>query len=381
MRLFREWTFPGSSGAIGELRRTEMPWPSDGPTPAPRGGNGTSQQSKLLDRSSGQFPPGSIESLSTRAVKPRSRRRYVLISPCRDEAKYARTTIESVLEQTELPDLWIIVDDGSTDDTPAILAEYAAKHPFIKIVTRTNRGERVLGSGVMEAFYDGLATVDLNNFDYVCKLDLDLDLPRRYFETIMNRMDADERLGAMSGKPYFMRDNQAISEKCGDEHAVGMSKFYRVTCFQQIGGFVKALMWDGIDTHRCRMKGWKAASVDGENLRFIHLRPMGSSHKSWTTGRVRHGRGQWFMGTGWTYMIASALFRMTRPPILVGGTAMLWGYVKGWWNHDAHYDDAEFRKFLRAYQWACMIRGKARATAELEARQAAVWKAPVSAGR
>jgi hypothetical protein len=30
---------------------------------------------------------------------------------------------------------------------------------------------------VIEAFYAGLDTVDLDQFDYLCKLDLDLDLP------------------------------------------------------------------------------------------------------------------------------------------------------------------------------------------------------------
>ncbi|MFT3789280.1 MAG: glycosyltransferase family A protein [Tepidisphaeraceae bacterium] len=326
-------------------------------------------------------PPASGPLPRSATLVTRARRRYAVISPCRDEARYARTTIESVLEQSERPTLWVIVDDGSKDETPAILAEYAAKHPFIKIVRRADRGERVLGSGVMEAFYDGLRELDLSQFDYICKLDLDLDLPRRYFETLMNTMEADERLGALSGKPYFTRDNQAISEKCGDEHAVGMSKFYRVECFQQIGGFVKQLMWDGIDTHRCRMKGWKAASLDGENLRFIHLRPMGSSHKSWTTGRVRHGRGQWFMGTHPLYMFASGLFRMTRPPIILGGAAMLWGYIKSMFKNEQRYDDPEFRKFLRSYQLACMLHGKRKATQQLESRQAAVWKPSVRAGR
>src|SRR5687767_9721328 len=42
-------------------------------------------------------------------------RRYVLITPCRDEAKYARRTLDSVAAQTVRPALWVIVDDGSTD--------------------------------------------------------------------------------------------------------------------------------------------------------------------------------------------------------------------------------------------------------------------------
>ena len=53
-----------------------------------------------------------------------------------------------------------------------------------------------------------------------------------------------------------------VSEKCGDENSVGMTKFYRVECFEQIGGFLRQVMWDGIDGHRCRMLGWIAASYD-----------------------------------------------------------------------------------------------------------------------
>jgi hypothetical protein len=35
--------------------------------------------------------------------------------------------------------------------------------------------------------------------------------------------------------------------------SVGMTKFYRVSCFKEIGGFVRQVMWDGIDCHRVRM--------------------------------------------------------------------------------------------------------------------------------
>ncbi len=306
-------------------------------------------------------------------------RRYVLISPCRDEAKFARDTIESVLGQTHLPSLWVIVDDGSRDTTPEILAEYAARYPWIRVVHRSDRGERVLGKGVMQAFYTGLETVDLSQFDYLCKLDLDLDLPEQYFAELIKRMEADPRLGCCSGKPYFLKNGRAVSERCGDEHAVGMTKFYRVECFQEIGGFVKELMWDGIDTHRCRMLGWKAASWEGDRLRFIHLRPMGTSHKNWPTGRFRHGRGQYFMGTHPLYMIVSAAYRLFHPPYIIGSLAMLWGYTRAMIFGAPRYDVPGFKPFLRKYQMACLAKGKARATAELEASQAAVWKPKSSA--
>jgi hypothetical protein len=76
-------------------------------------------------------------------------------------------------------------------NTPHILAEYAARFPVIRVVSRKDRGKRAVGPGVIEAFYAGLETVRLEDFDYVCKLDLDLDLPSRYFEVLIQRMEED----------------------------------------------------------------------------------------------------------------------------------------------------------------------------------------------
>ncbi len=287
-----------------------------------------------------------------------------------------RRTLDSVARQTVLPALWVVVDDGSSDETPAILEEYAARLPYLRIVRRKDRGGRSVGPGVIEAFYAGLDTVDLADFSYLCKLDLDLDLPPRYFETLIARMEAEPRVGTTSGKPYFVdaKTGTLVSEVCGDEMSVGMTKFYRTACFDDIGGFVRQVMWDGIDCHRCRMLGWIAESRDEEDLRFIHLRPMGSSQKGIWTGRVRWGFGQYFMGTTPIYLAASAIYRMPRHPIFIGGLAMLWGYLKSAAGRAGRYDDREFRRFLNAYQRECLLRGKDVATRRLNDRQAAIWQ-------
>jgi len=303
-------------------------------------------------------------------------RRYAIVTPCRDEADYARITLKSITRQTVPPALWVIVDDGSTDATPQILEEYANKFPYIRIIRRTDRGRRSVGPGVIDAFYAGYETINANDFDYVCKLDLDLDIPERYFETLMEKMEQNSRIGTCSGKPYFHdKRGQLISEGCGDETSIGASKFYRMTCFQQIGGFVRQVMWDGIDCHRCRMLGWIACSWDEPAIRFIHLRAMGSSHQGILTGRARHGFGQYFMGTSLPYMTASAIFRMTRPPYILGGAAMWWGFFKALIKREPRYDDVGFRRFLQRYQWACLLRGKSAATRRLDEQQLTRWQA------
>jgi biofilm PGA synthesis N-glycosyltransferase PgaC len=304
-----------------------------------------------------------------------SSNRYVLISPCRDEASHMRRTLDSVASQTVPPALWVVVDDGSTDETPAILDEYSARLPYLRVVRRKDRGVRSVGPGVIEAFYAGLDTVDLKDFTYLCKLDLDLDLPPRYFERLIERMKAEPRVGTTSGKPYNVdsKTGNNVPELCGDEMSVGMTKFYRTTCFEEIGGFVRQVMWDGIDCHRCRMLGWIAESRDEEDIRFLHLRTMGSSQKGIWTGRVRWGFGQYFMGTSPLYLAASAIYRMPHPPYLIGGIAMLWGYFKSAARQVDRYGDLEFRRFLHAYQRECLLRGKAFATHSVNQRQSAVW--------
>jgi len=298
---------------------------------------------------------------------------YLLISPCRNEAEYMRKTLESVVSQSVPPARWVIVDDGSTDETPEVLADYASRYPFIKIVTRKDRGRRSVGPGVIDAFYSGFETIELGEFDFLCKLDLDLILPQTYFEILMERMQENPRIGTCSGKLYYSAAGRFISERCGDENSIGPAKFYRRECFEEIGGFVHEVMWDGIDGHRCRQLGWIAISWDEPDLRVTHLRPMGSSQQSIITGRLRHGYGQYFMGTSLPYMMASATYRTMRPPYLIGGLCMLWGYIRSRWQGLQQYEDKELSKFIRQYQWRCLFRGKARATDELNRARAKYW--------
>lgn len=300
--------------------------------------------------------------------------RYCLISPVRNEADYMRRTLDSVIAQTVPPDLWVIVDDGSTDETPAILADYAARVPFIRIVTRADRGHRAVGGGVIEAFKAGLATVGDVRHEFLCKLDMDLILPPAYFETLMAEMGADPRLGSVSGKAYYPGptnadarfDSELISEAIADDVSVGASKFYRRACFDAIGGLVQSVMWDGVDCYKARMHGWRVRSIDRPELRFIHLRPMGSSDRGILIGRQRHGRGHWYMGSSPVFVLATALYRLRFAPVVTGSLAMLWGYAKAGLTRQPRIVDPAFRRYLRRYQWAMMRHGKAEAMRRFE---------------
>jgi len=295
--------------------------------------------------------------------------RYALIVPCRDEAATLRTTLDSILAQSIPPARMIVVDDGSTDATPAILAEYASRMPYLRVIPRERGGPRRVGAGVVEAFDQGLAALDVS-VEFVCKLDADLDLPPRYFETLMEMMDADPSIATCSGKPYARTgpEGRLVPEAVGDETSVGMTKFYRLDRLRSIGGFVQQGGWDTIDCHACRMMGWKALSVDRPELRIIHLRPTGSSQISVWQGRMRHGRGSWFLGTIPPFMLASVVYRLREQPLVWGSLAMGWGYLKAWIGRAPRHDAPGYLAFVRGYQWRALFMGKARAAEVMRQR-------------
>tara|TARA_R110002111_G_scaffold15455_3_gene40585 strand:- start:714 stop:1031 length:318 start_codon:yes stop_codon:yes gene_type:complete len=100
---------------------------------------------------------------------------------------------------------------------------------------------------------------------------------------------------------------------------------------------------------------------------------MGSSQQSIFTGRMRHGFGQYFMGTSLLYMTASTIFRLLHPPYVVGGLAMWWGYVTSMIKRKPQFDDIKLKSFINEYQYQCLLKGKATATANLNANQEKVW--------
>jgi hypothetical protein len=194
------------------------------------------------------------------------------------------------------------------------------------------------------------------------KFDGYLELPLRYFERVMEHMEADPYLGNFSGKLFErLADGTLYEERTGNENAVGPIKFYRTDCFKDIGGFVREVSWDGIDGHLCRMKGWIALSKDEDpDLRIIHLRPMGSSQQNIWIGRIRWGRGKYFMGSRWYYVAAAASYRMLQRPWVVGGAGIAYGYAKAALTGHERYDDPAYLDHLRRYERSSLLRGRQR---------------------
>lgn len=276
----------------------------------------------------------------------------VIIAPVRDEADLIRLTLDSMVRQTIRPVEWIIVDDGSQDATPDIVREYAEKYDFIRLVQRPDRGFRKVGGGVVAAFKYGVSQIKHQDYRYIAKLDGDMSFGPRYLEMMFDQFAKDEKLAAVSGKVFREEDGKKIEEIIIDEHVAGQFKLYRRVAFEQIGGFVEEVLWDGIDVHTARMKGWNTLSFYHPEAILMHHRLMGSSDKNVYRGRLRWGRGIWFMGYHPLYAIASGIFRMREKPFIIGGLLIIAGYLQAAFKNAPRYDNPEFRKHLHQWQLA-----------------------------
>lgn len=274
----------------------------------------------------------------------------VVISPVRNEAELIRLTLDAMVAQTWRPAEWILVDDGSTDETAAIIERYSAQHPWIRCVARGNRGFRQLGGGVIAAFDEGRQHISASDWQFLAKLDGDMSFGPRYLEIMVGTLLAEPELACVSGKVFRPEGDTEVEEFIIDEATAGQFKLYRREAFEAIGGFTRTILWDGIDFHRCRMLGWDTRSFLHPEAKLFHHRLMGSSDQNVYKGRLRLGRGIWFMGYHPLYALASGLFRMRERPVLIGGLIMIYGYLSAALAQQPRFDDPAFRKYLQTWQ-------------------------------
>ena len=275
-----------------------------------------------------------------------------IVSPVRDEARYIRLTLDAVVAQTVRPAEWLLVDDGSSDDTRSIIERYSAQHPWIRVVSRSERSQsqRKVGACVIAAFNDGKAQLADRNYQYIAKLDGDMSFGPRYIELMLQKLDADPQLAAVSGKCFHPVGSGLVEEFIIDEMVAGQFKLYKREHFEAIGGFEELMLWDGIDIHRCRMQGFSTLSFHHPEAQLIHHRLMGSSDRNVFVGRRRLGAGMWLIGYHPLYAIASGVFRMHERPFVLGGLAMIAAYFGAMLKGAPRMEDKLFIKSLQAWQ-------------------------------
>jgi GT2 family glycosyltransferase len=277
---------------------------------------------------------------------------YVIVTPAYNEAGYLARTIESVIRQTTLPLRWVIVDDGSTDETAATVESYARTHRFIRYVRRQRSQEAPYFASNVYAIRAGVRHLTNLSYQFLAVLDADIILPPDYYERILRHFRADPGLGVASGI-YENLVNGHLQRVLNDRRSTPKAiQVFRRECFEQIGGYVP-LVHGGEDTCACvmaRMHGWTAWSFP--ELKAVHQRPTGIRHaRGLLRTRFRQGLCEYGLSTHPLFMVAKSLRRcLLEPPLLVGGILRLGGYLYGYLKREPCQIPAEVAAYARHEQ-------------------------------
>lgn len=272
--------------------------------------------------------------------------KYYIVIPTHNEEAFIALTLQSLVEQSVLPEKVVVVNDNSTDKTAEIISNYADKYPFISLVNKTSDAVHLPGSKVIHAFQKGLETLD-EAYDIIVKVDADLIFPPNYFETIISHFKSDSTIGMVGGFCYIEKNGDWILENLTDkDHIRGALKAYRKETFKQIGGLKAAMGWDTVDELLCKFYNWKIVTV--KSLQVKHLKPTGANYNK--TARYKQGEAFYTLGYGFfiTAIASAKLAMMKKKPFL------FMDYMKGFWKAKFAKKPllvtAEQAKFIRNYR-------------------------------
>jgi glycosyl transferase family 2 len=273
---------------------------------------------------------------------------YVLITPARNEAQFIELTLRSMVAQTALPLRWVIVSDGSTDETDDIVRRYAADHPWIVLLRMPERAERHF-AGKVHAFNAGYERAKELPFDIVGSLDGDVSFEPGHFEFLISRMAENPGIG-VAGSPFREGDFQYDYRYSNIENVWGGCQLFRRACFEEIGGYLplKGGCIDHAAVISARMRGWQTRTFT-ERI-CLHHRQMGTALQGALKAKFRMGEKDYSVGNHPVWELSRTIYQMKHRPLLIGGLAIGWGYCWSLLRRNKVVLSSELVTFVRREQ-------------------------------
>lgn len=275
--------------------------------------------------------------------------RYVLITPARNEAQFVANTIKSVSQQTVLPAKWVIVNDGSTDDTGVVAERCAAEHSWIEVVNLPARKERNFAAKVyaFKAGQERLAGID---YEVIGNLDADVSLEPDHFEFLMSRFQDDPDLGVAGTifrEPGYCSETDSFE---GQNYVSGQCQIFRRECFEMIGGYVPSkpggIDWMAVTT--ARMMGWKTRSF--RERCFYHHRVLGTANHGKIGKSFTYGKKDYYMGGHPLWEVFRCTYQLRKRPYVIGGVMLFAGYFTALLKGEKRVVSGDLMRFHRREQ-------------------------------
>jgi glycosyltransferase involved in cell wall biosynthesis len=247
------------------------------------------------------------------------------------------------------PDVWVIVDDGSDDDTGELAAELAAAEPWIRVLPRAGAVAGRLEDGRREGrdlagFRAGVASLDRRH-DVVVKVDADISFDDRYLGELVFRFVRQPRLGIAGGACCELDEGEWRRRRVVGTAVWGASRAYRWEALGTVMDLEPRLGWDGLDEIRAQRAGWQTMTF--LDLLFRHHRPEHSREAGRWGAHAAQGRASWYMGYRPSYLALRSIYRARED---VAALAMQWGSLRAAIGREPRFHEADVRRALRDRQ-------------------------------
>jgi glycosyltransferase involved in cell wall biosynthesis len=223
----------------------------------------------------------------------------------------------------------VIVSDGSTDGTDDIVARYAADHDWIELMRMPERRERHF-AGKVYAFAAGYDRIKDLEFGVLGSLDADVSFQPDYFSFLLHKIADDPHLGLVGTRFIDSREFTYNYRYVSIEHVTGCVMVFRRQCYEQIGGYLpsKGGGVDWIANIAARQKGWQTRTFTDKYYR--HHRPFGTAERGTLESWFKNGAKDYLVGSHPGWMLFRMAYQMTHRPIVIGGLALMSGYLWSW---------------------------------------------------
>jgi cellulose synthase/poly-beta-1,6-N-acetylglucosamine synthase-like glycosyltransferase len=270
--------------------------------------------------------------------------KYAVVTPIRDDAENLCRLGVSLAAQTVVPSAWVIVDNGSRDETPEVARKLAAAYPWVWLLTVPGGADPVRGRPIVRAFHAGLTMLEAAPPDVVVKQDADITMEPGYFERLLREFEADGELGMASGSCYELEDAEWRQRHVTGTTVWGASRAYRWRCLQDVLPLEERMGWDGIDEFKANARGWRTQTF--LDLPFRHHRREGERDGR-RRARINQGRAAYFLGYRPWYLTLRALYNTRHDRAAL---AMVWGYAGAALRREPRIADETARSYLRRQQ-------------------------------
>ncbi|MDD3110935.1 MAG: glycosyltransferase family 2 protein [Methanofollis liminatans] len=273
---------------------------------------------------------------------------YILVTPAKDEGANLPSVIASVAAQTIQPEVWLILDDGSTDATPRILQEAVSIYPWIRILRLPPHPRDITFhySYVCKMGFDEIirfCTANNIHYQYIGLLDGDTEVSDWYFETLIRTMEENASLGIVSGRIHHRIDGVLTWNKSNEHRPAGTGRLWRKECFFESGGYPIEPSPDSISNIKAKRRGWKIRKC--KEAVAVERRMTSGADGLWHGYKMRGKTAYYLNKRPLSILMNSAYFTIRTPHYT--GAAYLYGYLHDLAQKKKQIEDEEIKNYYR----------------------------------